>query len=159
MPTDDERCEVARKLRSIDAERIDREYGIDGEGGECFDPDMAKAGRVLMLGAIAEAVGLHYAPYFFDAASLRDRLADLIWTGIPVDPGEAGLASVDGFIRERTGKPVDRDVLPVDRDALLALADELDESLAWMDGDELVAVLESSLRDVSRRIREACGEG
>lgn len=45
-----------------------------------------------------------------------------------------------------------------DRDALLELADELDESLAWMDGDEPVAVLESSLRDVSRRIREACGE-
>ena len=78
MTTDDERREVARRLRGIDAERLDRVYGMDGEGGECSDPDMAKAGRNLMLGAIAEAVGLHYAPYYFDASPLRDRLADLI---------------------------------------------------------------------------------
>lgn len=78
MITDDERREVALRMRGIDAERLDRVYGMDGEGGECSDPDMAKAGRNLMLGAIAEAVGLHYAPYYFDAAPLRDRLADLI---------------------------------------------------------------------------------
>ena len=78
MINDTERREVARRLRGIDAERLDRVYGMDGEGGECSDPDMAKAGRNLMLGAIAEAVGLHYAPYYFDAAPLRDRLADLI---------------------------------------------------------------------------------
>ena len=76
--TDKERREVARRLRGIDAERLDRVYGMDGEGGECSDPDMAKAGRNPMLGAIAEAVGLHHAPYYFDAAPLRDRLADLI---------------------------------------------------------------------------------
>ena len=78
MITDNDRREVARRLRGIDAERLDRMYGMDGDGGECTDPDMSKAGRGLMLGAIAEAVGLHYAPYYFNAAPLRDRLADLI---------------------------------------------------------------------------------
>lgn len=129
MPTDDERREVARKLRSIDAERIDRVYGKDGEGGECSDPDMAKAGRDLMLGAIAEAVGLHYAPYYFDAAPLRDRLADLI------EPS-------------------------CDRDALLALAEEMVETfrLGAFTGEGLGAKWCRELHDkYTRLIREALG--
>ena len=78
MPTDEERRAVAARLREIDAERLDRVYGMDGEDGECEDPGVANTGRDLMLGAIAEAVGMHFAPYYFDAAPLRDRLADLI---------------------------------------------------------------------------------
>ena len=100
MVNDDERREVARRLRRIDAKRLDRVYTMDGEGGECTDPDMAKAGRGLMLGAIAEAIGMHYAPYYFDAAPMRDRLADLIepscdlgpswWTSFDERPPEPG---------------------------------------------------------------------
>ena len=107
--SDTERREVARRLRGIDAERLDRVYGMDGEGGECSDPDMAKAGRNLMLGAIAEAVGLHYAPYYFDAAPLRDRLADLIEppTQCPYYRSDRHYCSI-------------HDVPAIDRDALLA---------------------------------------
>ena len=145
MPTDDERREVAARLRGIDAERLDRVYTMDGEGGECEDPGMAKAGRCLMLGAIAEAVGMHFAPYCFDAAPLRDRLADLI------DPDSPHFADV--------GKMVDRD-------ALLALADEFDEKAGYIasciesvDGDfDMHAVeAEAEQREYARRIREACG--
>ncbi|MBM6756731.1 hypothetical protein H6A18_09475 [Collinsella tanakaei] len=116
MISDNERREIARKLRGIDAERLDRVYGMDGEGGECSDPDMANAGRNLMLGAIAEAVGLHYAPYYFDAAPLRDRLADLI-----EPPTQCPYYHSD---RHRCSAYDD----VVDREALLALADELDEN-------------------------------
>ena len=138
MPTDDERRAVAERLRGIDAERLDRVYGMDGEDGECKDPGVANTGRDLMLGAIAEAVGMHFAPYYFDAAPLRDRLADLI------EP-DCG-----------TGETASSRVLECDRDALLALADDVDGAVkdagdAWP--------LADALRDIARRIREACGEG
>ena len=89
-----------------------------------------------------------------DGSHVFSRLADLIEPSIPADPGEAGLACVDAFIREHTEKPVDRD-------ALLALADKVvadteedvrSEDLvpAWQAGE--------ALRDVASKIREACGE-
>lgn len=137
MPTDDERREVARKLMKA-AECVSNDDNIDCILNDALRSEEKQSGINEDCGVCRRATLV--------------QLADLIGTDIPVDPGEAGLASVDGFIRERTGKPVDRD-------ALLKLADELDESLAWMDGDEPIAMLESSLRDVSRRIREACGEG
>lgn len=47
-----------------------------------------------------------------------------------------------------------------DREALLELADSLERSLGWCepDADSCVKVKVSRLLDVSRRIREACGE-
>lgn len=67
--------------------------------------------------------------------------AVLIQPSIPADPGEAGLACVDAFIREHTEKPVDLV-------ALLALADEMDELCGpWHDCGKHYA----------RRIREALG--
>lgn len=152
MPTDDERRAVAARLRDIDAERLDRVYTMDGEGGEREDPGMAKAGRCLMLGAIAEAVGMHFAPYCFDAAPLRDRLADLI------DPA-TGYSEITP--KSPVGTP------KCDRDALLALADEFDEKADYiasciesMEGDfDMHAVeAEAEQRECARRIREACGE-
>ena len=137
MPTDDERRAVAARLRAIDAESLDRVYGMDGEGGECEDPGMAKAGRCLMLGAIAEAVGMHFAPYCFDAAPLRDRLADLI------DPDSPHFADV--------GKMVDRD-------ALLRLARYMDKDVAETEAHFSNVISTKSVSDYARRIREACGE-
>lgn len=68
-----------------------------------------------------------------------DRLADLIEPSIPADPGETGLASVEGFIGEMRHstkeeqdaynemlKKVSVELHPVDRDALLRLAKNLD---------------------------------
>lgn len=64
--TDGERMRVASEIRHIDAVRLDWTYG---------DDDVC---RTLMLGYIAEAIGLHYAPYEFTSVEIRDRLADLI---------------------------------------------------------------------------------
>ena len=52
-----------------------------------------------------------------------------------------------------------RTVRPVDREALLRLADELDRSLGWCEPDErgCAHVKVGRLREVARRIREACG--
>ncbi len=139
MTTDDERRMIARKLRDIDAERLDRVYGMDGESGTCEDPWMSQAGRGLMLGAIAEAVGLRFAPYYFDAVQLRDRLASL------VEPAPKR--------SEATPK--------CDREALLVLADAMasDGKIQrerqkagehwFIDGADIV--------EYARRIRQACG--
>ena len=76
---------------------------------------------------------------------LAAELADLIEPSIPADPGEAGLACVDAFIREHTEKPVDRD-------ALLALADEMQSELdECEDEHEIVGKLQYQID----RIREA----
>lgn len=65
------------------------------------------------------------------------RLADLI------DPGVTDYA---------TGR--------IDVKMLLSMADSLERSLGWCepDGDGCVRVKADRLREVSRRIREACGE-
>ena len=131
-------------------------------------------------------------------ARLLGELADLIEPSIPADPGEAGLACVDAFIREHTEKPVDRDIPqkvaeemfgkmrhstkeesdayeamlksmsveihPVDRDALLALADEIEYGASSDDGEYhdlpaiMVAAVARKQMECARRIREACGE-
>ena len=131
-------------------------------------------------------------------ARLLGELADLIEPSIPADPGEAGLACVDAFIREHTEKPVDRDTpqkvaeemfgkmrhstkeeadaydamlksksverRPIDRDALLALADEIEYGASSDDGEyhDLPAIMVAAVArkqvDYARRIREACGE-
>lgn len=63
---------------------------------DCADWDE----RVLNLLGCGDTEGECYA-----------ALADLIEPSIPADPGEAGLACVDAFIREHTEKPVDREAL------------------------------------------------
>ena len=162
MITDDERREVARMLRGIDAERLDRVYGMDGEGGECSDPDMSKAGRNLMLGAIAEAVGLHYAPYYFDAAPLRDRLADLIDPSYDRDTPQKVAEEMFGKMRHSTKEEADAydamlksksvEMRPVDRKELLALADDMDSA-----GEDGLLVRDSDLMAWTYRIRKALG--
>lgn len=144
MVTDDERREVAARLRNIDAERLDRVYGMDGEGGECEDPGMSNAGRDLMLGAIAEAVGMHFAPYYFDAAPLRDRLADLI------DPGTTTDTTKDVPV-----SPISSPI--VDRDALLGLADMIDTDADDLRKQPYSSVNPNDLRDYAESIRDALG--
>lgn len=103
-----------------------------------------------------------------------DRLADLIEpdSTILTDHGEAALASVEGFIHQMRHstekeqneysamlKKMSVELHPVDRDALLNLADEIDAN-----GDKLLA--DSSLlvgtiglmRCYANSIREALGE-
>ena len=122
MATDDERREVARRLR-----RFVTDDSVYADVDAC---------RVL------HSIGLYYKDidriYFsgFDVA----RLADLI------DPDCAeGRYSVARTVR------------PVDRDALLALADELEEDACWevqTPGDTSGAW---RLKDTCDRIRKALG--
>ena len=125
MVTDDERREVARMLRELP--------------GDSTYPDL--------IGVIADHDG------WYPASDAAGRLADLIEPSIPADPGEAGLACVDAFIRERTEKPVDRE-------ALLALAEELSGNILVV--PSVYGTYQSgyvaACQDIARRIREACGE-
>ena len=85
MVSDDERRRVAAALRRADAERLDRVYGKD--------PSHAP----LTLGLVAEAAGLHYAPYEVTAVEVRNRLADLIDPESDADPGPRDLARAWGW--------------------------------------------------------------
>ena len=115
MATDDERREVAERLR-----------GLHLGGGS----------KDLIERTLSDAIGA-WRRSGMSWDFITERLADLI------DPDcEEGRYSV-----ARTARPVDRG-------ALLALADEMDERApyGWYSGER------DSLRDHARRIREACGE-
>lgn len=123
--TDDERRRVAAALRRADAERLDRVYGND--------PSHAP----LTLGLVAEAAGLHYAPYEVTAVEVRNRLADLI------DPGDMSQGR--------------RDIVACDREALLALADKARKLGDEENGPASFAV-RCTFRVFARSIYKALGE-
>ena len=66
--TDDERREVAARLRGIDAMRIDRRCG-------------PVSSELVTLAAVDEVVGSRVEGYTFSATRFRDRLIDLIEPG------------------------------------------------------------------------------
>lgn len=126
MVSDEEKREIAAKMRAarydFSGPNIALDIGLEGEYAEGYN-------------------ARHKLAWL--------RLADLIEPSIPADPGEAGLACVDAFIREHTEKPVDRD-------ELLALADVMDGHADEMhDGCNFASA--GDMRDYARRIREACG--
>ena len=120
MINDTERREVARRLRGLDYSDLQES----------------------LICAYLDALGIKG---YEDWIGIAHRLADLIEPSIPADPGEAGLACVDAFIREHTENPVDRD-------ALLALADEMDSA-----GEDGLLVRDSDLMAWTYRIRKALG--
>ena len=128
MATDDERREVAERLRGDPCDTlIPYRTGIHFGMG-CHEA----ANRFWDMCERIKSAG------DYDIAhSTRSVLADLI------DPD-----CEEGRYR------VARTVRPVDREALLALADEMDERApyGWHSGER------DSLRDYADRIREACGE-
>lgn len=114
MISDDERREVARRLRELDYSDLQES----------------------LICAYLDALGIEG---YEDWVGIAHHLADLIEPSIPSDPGEAGLASVEGFIGEmRHSTKEEQDLYdgmlekmsveihPVDRDALLRLAKSLD---------------------------------
>ena len=122
MATDDERREVAARLRSLEVpSRVERKERTE----------KAAAWYELICGA----VGGKKDPWF-GIKALADRLADLI------DP-DCEEGRYDGL----------RTVRPVDREALLALADEMERRAPYA----LHGGWRDSLRDYARRIREALG--
>ena len=149
MATDEERREVARRLRGLDYSDLQES----------------------LICAYLDALGIEgYA----DWVGIAHRLADLIEPSIPKDPGKAGLACVDAFIREMRHsteeergeysamlKKMSVELHPVDRDALLALADEMEEfgnlpvkhpGIRVLHNDDFSREL-----GYARRIREALG--
>ena len=148
MPTDTERREVARRLRSL----------------RMTAPGVTSAGHgylwSLLWAVSGEGLGESNRNDWFER--MCSRLADLIEPSIPADPGEAGLACVDAFIREHTEKPVDRDALLDMEDEMfesatgLALISELEEDA---DLKDLQTTMAKVLFGYARRIREALGVG
>lgn len=144
MTTDSERREVARRLRS---------FVTDDSMNATVD-----ASNVLYV------LGLHYADidriYFcgYDVA----RLADL------VEPSEPKVrcvseVKVDGERLERLAHDVAVELTGIDRDALLALAGEIEEKAQFARASTEHAVIYAGYareyESFARRIREACGEG
>lgn len=140
MVTDDERREVAERLRHSWPKIADE----------------SAIGRICRFHlAIYESIyadgGRH------DFIELLDRLADLI------EPSEGVKCvvkvDVDGERLNDLAYKAAVECAGVDREALLALADEITESYvaSGADGDELV-MSRGAVMFVARRIREACGE-
>lgn len=133
MATDDERREAARRLRELEV------CEFDGEFIDCGEVENA-LGLVSDDGAWYEAEGV-------------TRLADLIE---PSEPKVKCVAEVkfDGERLEQLAYDAAVELTGIDRDALLALADDIDKQT---DGSMFDIWLEDG-HYIARRIREACGE-
>lgn len=136
MISDTERREVARRLRGIKDTR-------DGCGHDlCCD----------LWSAVFDSD--YRCPDLCDQCEVAvlDSLADLIE---PSEPKVKCVAEVkiDGEQLEKLVHDAAVELTGIDREALLALADEMDERApyGWYSGER------DSLRDYARRIREALG--
>lgn len=132
MPTDDERREVARRLR---------ECRGGWSSGECYY-------------TIIHALGLSDTSREDGGAALYAHLADLIE---PSEPKVKCVAEVkfDGERLEQLAYYAAVELTGIDRDALLALADEM-EQIA--DGNRLTGMMSIvRARSWADRIREALG--
>lgn len=95
-----------------------------------------------VLCAIYEAVG--FSDVESDAIDLFDRLADLI------EPQTSEQTNHDEYSPSAS---------PIDRGALLELADEMEDDASFLDKHPYSFTSPSDFRDYAERIREACGEG
>lgn len=152
MVTDNERREVAARLREL-------EIGV--------------IGTVIPTGELSKNILKEIDYCHSNAMTPYGRLADLIEpdSTIPTNPGEAALASVEGFVREMRHsteeeqneysamlKKMSVELYPVDRDALLLLADDM-ESFGSENDRTLrrMGVVVDSWALCARRIRDALG--
>lgn len=143
MATDDERREVAHNIR---------ENYIRGGMGY----------RVASAYNIATAVGI-VPEMLVEDIELWNRLADLIDPDTTTDTTKTA-EDTTKYVCDASATVIDtsatRDVSQsrrggIDRDALLALADDVDGAADDSGGFEPLAGM---LRDIARCIREACGE-
>lgn len=138
MPTDDERREVARRLRELD------------------HSDLQES----LICAYLDALGIKG---YEDWIGIAHRLADLIE---PSEPKVMCVAEVkvDGEQLERLVHDAAVELTGIDRDALLKLADEIEYGAGTDDGEYkdmpgfIVAAIARQEIAYARRIREACGE-
>ena len=172
MPTDEERREVAQRLRELclnpwdDAAcEIAQCVGIACCNSECHGSDETPECTMAFCALLAD---LMEPPYPDATASYKGWRAEVYDPdGVLASPSNAAAdlvrAHADGKMRHSTKEEQNAysamlekmsvEMHPVDRDALLALADEMDERApyGWYSGER------DSLRDYARRIREALG--
>ena len=110
------------------------------------------------LGEIGGVGAQIVSPHEDQVRAAADRLADLI------DPGEPKVrcvaeVKVDGEQLEKLVHDAAVELTGIDRDALLALAEEIDSiaSFAEEAGRASVSMGTGTLVEIERRIREACG--
>ena len=152
MPTDDERREVARRLRE-DAKR----YLL--EGRFCSNE---------MPHRLAKAIECRYMGAGPQISELFPRLADLIEPSCDRDTPQKAAEEMFGKMRHSTKEEADAydamlksksvEIHPVDRDALLRLARYMDKDVAETEAHFSNVISTKSVSDYARRIREACGE-
>lgn len=146
MPNDDERREVARRLRgnpenTLIPHRTGRHHGMGCH--EAADRFWNMCDRIKAAGNYDIAFSTTFV------------LADLIEPGEPKVECVAEV-KVDGELLEKLAHDTAVELIGIDRDALLALADEieLDGAGALDDGDWCKPLL----IEYAHRIREACVE-
>ena len=196
MATDDERREVARRLRRAWANVPDKNpvrhhmrvlyeiyaaVGLNDDGVDAID----------LFDLLADLIEPSYKPdakyeawynslsHYGDKrggpSTIRELVEEIVWTALAVDLGPNGntdpSTGIDegGVYTNKLFAEWEREALRlsggIDRDALLALAEEAEKN-AWYfaldhDEDELRDRLDEAAEDFSdmaRRIREACGE-
>ena len=145
MITDDERREVARRLRDVQS------HVIPGTKTE----DNPITGRIIGVACWYDLP---------DFQGLLGRLADLIDPSCDRDAPQKEAEEMFGKMRHSMKEEADAydamlksksvEIHPVDRDALLALADEMQRELDECASDHEIA---GNLENKIRRIREACG--
>ena len=138
--TDDERREVARRLRSL----------------RKTNPGVTSLGHSylwsLLWAVCGEGLGESNRDHWFER--MCSRLADLI------DPGESGQNLDKNRDTVQIESPAVQNAPECDRDALLALAEDVMEAAAMataVDASKSAEMLAELLLDIARRIREACG--
>lgn len=192
MTTDDERRRVAKKLREyaswdgeedclVDCadwgERVLNLLGCGDTEGECY-------------AALADLIEPSYKPdakyeawynslSHYDSAqgapsNIRELIEEIVWAALTVDLGPNGntdpSTGIDegGVYTNKLFAEWEREALRlsggIDRDALLALADEIEYGASSDDGEyhdlpaTMVAAVARKQMEYARRIREACGE-
>ena len=148
MPTDDERREVAERLRGLNGNisHVRRVYEAAGISILCDDQADYYQIHDMVTGYLP-AEHMHQCDY----KEIHDRLADLIE---PSESGQNRDTNRDGVQKESHAVPRAPEC---DREALLALTDKMDRYASLrkrhsMDVDTM------AVRAWVRRIREACGE-
>lgn len=150
MATDEERREVARRLRELNP----NDPAWNGIHGFDFP---------------------YFADAFFDAiyqngyesGNWAERLADLIEPSehktkciaevkINEDKIHEFVDEEAAYLREAVHQ-ASVELIGIDRDALLALADEMNSDADFWDGFTVCMLYTRDVREYARRIREACG--
>ena len=140
MATDDERREVAERLREKSRKYV-RELSSSHTSTNAYHEV-----REVLYGTYGAPKSL---------CEFFDRLADLI------DPGESGQNRDKNRDTVQIESPAVQKAPECDREALLELAEDVTEAAAMataVDASKSAEMLAELLLDIARRIREACGE-